>query len=258
MLPPVWTSHYSEPRRGSVPLLLALLLVCTAAFAQDKAPAGQPAFTQEVEQRVTALTNDLRKQNGLQPVQPEARLTETARAFAGYLANTGKLEHDADGTTPADRVKKRGYTYCLVAENLASEYNTAGFTVDTLSRNVVQGWRESPTHLGNMLQPDVTQIGVGVARSGKDGEYFAVQVFARPMSQAVKFQVTNRANAAVRYDYRKRSVTLAAKQTRTHESCVSGEIRIESPGLDLPTHPKNGGRYAIVESGKGTYRLKEE
>lgn len=214
-------------------------------------------MTEQTEQRVIALTNELRVKHALQPLAAEARLTETARAFAGHLAGSGKLEHDADGTTPAERVKKRGYSYCMIAENLASEFSSAGFTPETLARNVVNGWSESPTHRANMLQPDLTQIGVGVVRDPKDGEYFAVQVFARPMSHIVKFRVANRSNATVRYEYRKRAVTLAPRQTRTHESCVNSDLNVEKASADAAVRPRNGGRYAIVDAG-GALRITEE
>src|ERR1700682_3276267 len=164
--------NYSHPLHRSFILLLALLCVSAASAAPTP-----PAFTEDVETRVVTLTNDLRKQQGLQPVQPESRLTEAARYFAAYIAKTDKLDHDADGSTPADRVKKRGYGFCIIAENLSYEYAFAGFTPNRLSENFVRGWNESPTHRSNMLAPDVTQIGLGVAPGSKSGEYYAVQVF---------------------------------------------------------------------------------
>src|SRR4051812_26474131 len=142
--PPPLIAHYKDARALSLLLLLAIFIAGIATAAQDTAMPAPP-FAADVEQRVTALTNDFRKQNGLPPLEPESRLAETARYFAGYLATSGKLDHDADGATPPDRVKNRGYNYCAVAENLASEYSSAGFAADTLSRNLVQGWRDSPT-----------------------------------------------------------------------------------------------------------------
>ncbi|HET7160826.1 MAG TPA: CAP domain-containing protein, partial [Burkholderiales bacterium] len=114
---------------------------------------------EQSEQRVITLTNELRVKHALTSLSAETRLTQTARAYAAHLANTGKLDHEADGATPAERVKKRGYSYCMVAENLASEYSSAGFTADALARNVVEGWSESQTHRTNMLHPDLTHIG---------------------------------------------------------------------------------------------------
>jgi len=223
-MPPRLSVHYSDASRYAAPVVIFLLLLSVGAEAAEKdmRPSAKSTLTEQAEQRVIALTNELRSKNALAPLAAEARLTETARNFSAHLAKTGKLDHDADGSTPAERVKQRGYSYCMVAENLASEYRSNGFTADELARNVVTGWSESPSHRANMLQSDLTQIGVGISREPKDGEYFVVQIFGRPLGQPVKFSVTNRSNAAVRYEYRDRPLSIGAKQTRTHESCAGG------------------------------------
>lgn len=251
-------TDYSEVRSRALALLVLLMTLSGAAAAQDRAAAASGQFFEQVEQRVTALTNEFRRESGLQALEPEPRLAEAARYFAGYLARTGKLDHDADGAMPGDRVKKRGYAYCMIAENLASEYSSAGFKAEALSRNFAQGWRDSQTHRENMLLPEITQIGVGVARSEGDGEYFAVQVFARPLSSMLKFRVTNRSSSTVRYQFRKRTVTLAPRQGRLHESCVASDLRLETGGQDAAVRPRDAARYAITEAGRGIFRFQEE
>jgi uncharacterized protein YkwD len=250
-------SEAADYRQALRALAAVLLLLQLLLFALPFARAQQPSFNAEAEERVLALTNEFRAQNKLQPLQAESRLADAARYFAGYLASTGKLEHDADGTTPVDRVKKRGYVHCIVAENLGMEYSSGGFTPERLSRNFVEGWKQSPTHRANMLEPEITQIGVGVARAA-NGEYYGVQVFARPLAQMVKFRVANRTNATVRYEYRGRKVTLGPNNARNHESCVPGELNLDSSGQQVTLRPKDGGRYAVVESARGVYRIAEE
>jgi uncharacterized protein YkwD len=230
---------------------VVLLVAATCASAQSA------EFASEVEERVVTLTNDVRAKNGAQPLQAESRLADAARSFAAYIAGAGRLDHDADGTTPAERVKKRGYAYCIVAENLGMEYSSGGFTPERLSKNFIDGWMESPTHRGNILEPDITQIGVGVSRN-KAGEYYAVQVFARPLAQMTRFRIFNRANATVRYEYRKRGVTLGPRQGRNHESCVAGTVKLDSSGQEVSLQPKDGGRYAITQTAQGVYRIAEE
>ena len=41
--------------------------------------------------------------------------------------------------------------------------NSSGFTPKELADGFLEGWKQSPGHRKNMLDPDVTQIGVGVA-----------------------------------------------------------------------------------------------
>ena len=126
------------------------------------------------------LVNELRAERGLKPLEREARLDAAADYFAGYLAATDKLDHLADGNTPATRVRQRGYGYCAIAENIAYEYDSRGYTPERLARNFVDGWRNSPTHRANMLNPALTETGIGIARNAKN-EYYAVQVFGRPV-----------------------------------------------------------------------------
>jgi uncharacterized protein YkwD len=155
-------------------LIAALLVAAWPARAQT-----EPGFNERVEARVLALVNELRMERGLKPLERDRKLDAAAEYFGGYMASAGKLEHGADGSTPAARVKQRGYAYCVVSENIAYEYSSRGFTAERLAHTFVDGWRDSPTHRDNILDPEVTQTGLGVARSEK-GEYYAAQLFARP------------------------------------------------------------------------------
>lgn len=170
------TAHYSLRALCALALsalLLSLMLAAPRARAQDA------IFTQQVEARVLALVNDLRTEHGLPALQRESTLDQTADYFAGYMARTERLDHRADGATPAGRVKQRGYVYCNLSENIAMEYSSRGFAAETLARDLVEGWRDSPTHRANILDRVATQTGVGISRNGK-GEYYAAQLFGRP------------------------------------------------------------------------------
>jgi uncharacterized protein YkwD len=109
-------------------------------------------------------------------------LEKAARDFALYMARTGEFDHDAGGTTPASRVKAAGYDYCRVAENIARHYSSRGFTTPGLAGELVEGWKNSPGHRKNMLQPDVTETGVAIAHRRHDGvdDFYSVQLFGRP------------------------------------------------------------------------------
>jgi uncharacterized protein YkwD len=161
-------------------LIAALLVGALSARAQT-----EPGFNERVEARVLSLVNELRMERGLKPLERERRLDAAAEQFGGYMASTGRLEHDADGRTPASRVRQKGYAYCVVSENIAYEYSSRGFSAERLARSFVDGWRESPTHRDNIFDPEVTQTGLGIARNDK-GEYYAAQLFARPVLEGAK------------------------------------------------------------------------
>ena len=92
-------------------------------------------------------------------------LTDAARDFAAYMARTSRYGHTADGSRPADRAASHGYEYCVIAENIAYAFNSDGYTTEELGKTFVEGWKHSPGHRRNMLDPDVAETGVAVARS---------------------------------------------------------------------------------------------
>jgi hypothetical protein len=116
------------------------------------------------EKMILSQTNAFRKQQQLDALKPNAKLNETAQDFADFMARTGKYGHTAAGKRPSERVGNHGYAYCLVAENIANQFRSTGFTADGLAKAFVSGWRNSPEHRKNMLDPDVTDIGVAIAR----------------------------------------------------------------------------------------------
>lgn len=172
------TAHYSL-RALCALTLLVLMLGSSPGLAQE---AG---FTQQVEAHVLALVNDFRAEHGLQQLQRESRLDQTADYFAGYMARTERLDHRADGATAGVRAQQRGYVYCDLAENIAMEYSSRGFAAEALARNLVEGWRESPSHRANILDRVATQTGLAIARNVK-GEYYAAQLFGRPPAPGAK------------------------------------------------------------------------
>ncbi len=152
------------------------------------------------EVAIVAQTNAFRREERLAPVVRNAALDQAARLFAAYLAKTGRFAHEADGRQPADRVKASGYQYCTVAENLALNLDSRGFTAEKLSGEAIEGWKNSPGHRKNILLPDVTEIGVGVARApDADPKFLSVQLFGRPSSLTFEFRVANRSGSAITY-----------------------------------------------------------
>ena len=131
------------------------------------------------ELAIIAATNAFRRDERLGPLTRNAALDQTAKLFASYLAKSGRFAHEADGRQPADRAKASGYRYCTVAENLALNLDSRGFTAEKLSSEAIQGWKESPGHRKNMLLRHVTEIGVGVAQApGGDPKFLSVQLLA--------------------------------------------------------------------------------
>ena len=209
-------------------------------------------------------TNAFRAKEGKSRVEPNAKLTAAAKYFADYMAGSDRYGHTADGKQPADRAEKHGYEYCIVLENIAYRYRASGFTTDDMGTGFFTGWRESPGHRKNMLDPEITETGVAIARSEKTGHYYAVQMFGRPKSKAIEFKITNQARVAVTYQIGEESYTLEPRSIRTHTRCRPADLILEpadkkadSKSKPEVVRPVNGDRLLVTQDKSG-YRLRKE
>jgi len=144
----------------------SLLLV---AFALPLVAAAQPPA--EVK-KLLDLTNAEREKNKLPPLKLAGQLVEAAQTHTAAMAKAGKLDHDLDGVTLPDRLKKVGYLYSKAAENIAQG-------PDVPPEVLFKGWIESPLHKANLLSDEYTEIGIGWDKTAK-GDCYATQVFGKP------------------------------------------------------------------------------
>jgi uncharacterized protein YkwD len=133
-------------------------------------PSGQEA-PGALDQEVVEAHNRVRAEHKLSPLKVNAQLTEAARGHARDMAEHQKLSHEgSDGSTTAQRVKKRGYRYQEVGENIA--------TAETVDQ-VMRAWLDSPGHRKNILEPQFTEVGVAMVPDAEGNRYWCVD-FARP------------------------------------------------------------------------------
>ncbi|MEM8554446.1 MAG: CAP domain-containing protein [Pseudomonadota bacterium] len=126
------------------------------------------------DELMASLINAARAREALGFVNYDARLDRAAQLHAADLAARRVLSHGSgpDNTlTVGDRVTAQGYTWSLVAENVAFNQR------DT--EDVFQAWMTSDGHRANILAPGITHFGFGGA-SNDMGPYWA-QVFAAPL-----------------------------------------------------------------------------
>jgi len=208
----------------------------------------------KTEIAIVEMTNAFRKEMRLGEVKPNAALTAAARAFAEYLARSGKFAHEADGRQPAERAEAQGYRYCSISENLAMNLDSRGFEARALAKEAVEGWKNSPGHRANLVRPDVTEIGVGVARApDRDPKFISVQLFARPMGGKLEFRIENRSGVVVKYTLGSEAHTVPPRTVVTHTSsgCEPAALAFESPaGEARRFEPRSGDRY-VAKPGAG-------
>ncbi len=231
-------------------LCAACLTLLAASSASSQSDDRTSADLVQVGRLILQGTNALRTSRGAAPATPNARLQQAAREFAQYMARTGRYSHEADGRQPWERAGARGYAYCMVSENIAFQFDSRGFRTEELARRFVTGWEDSPGHRRNMLDPDATEIGVGLAQS-TGGRYYAVQLFGRPQSMRMAFRIANRSPRTVSYRLGDERFQLAPRMVRAHQQCRPHALTFRLPGANQPTtvQPTDGGSYAVEGSG---------
>ena len=101
-------------------------------------------------------------------------------------------------------------------------------------------------------------LGVAVARSDKTGYYYAVQMFGRPKSLAVRFTIANDSDAAAEYRLGEQTFTLSPRYTRTHTRCRPPEVTFQFSGeKERPLKPADGDQF-VVTGRDGNYQVKKQ
>jgi uncharacterized protein YkwD len=89
------------------------------------------------------------------------------------MAEHHRMEHEgSDGSTAADRVKRQGYVYLNVGENIAQGQKTV--------QEVMTTWMNSPRHHANIMNERFTEMGAGFVPDDKGKIYWCVN-FGRPV-----------------------------------------------------------------------------
>ncbi len=214
-------------------------------------PIALPDMPQ-TEAAIMQMTNAFRAENRLGAVVPSARLQTAAKAFADYLARSGAFAHTADGRQPAERATAAGYQYCIVAENLAMHQSNRGFETVDLAQRAVEGWKNSPPHRANLLQPHVTETGIGIARSGDTNpKFLTVQLFGRPSSFKYSIAIENISGAAVSYLIDDQKNTIADAMHVTHTACVPHELTFDIGKVTSKYQARDGETFVIARGPDG-------
>ncbi len=123
-------------------------------------PADPPPASPNTSQtdQVVAIANTVRQDAGCGPLSVEPALTAAAQGHASDMADRGYFSHDTpEGVTFDRRIRNAGYSR-PGAENIARGARTA--------EDVMQMWMDSPGHRRNILNCDLSTIGVGLDRDG--------------------------------------------------------------------------------------------
>jgi len=122
-----------------------------------------------VDNPIITYTNQVRINNGLDPLLPNKELTIAANAKVYDMIDKQYFNHiSPDGKTPWTFIVDSGYEYSKAGENLAVGFNN--YT------DVINAWMKSQSHRDNILKAEYENIGIGIARGVLDGKEVLVIV----------------------------------------------------------------------------------
>lgn len=157
--------------------LLALLLALSHSHALDLLRTYPPiAASPNEEQALLHHTNQARRNAGLPTLQHDEALALAARHHSHEMLELDYVAHESprpENRSPRERAARAGAIMTGVGENLAWLSNPLD-----VGAQAVSGWLDSPGHRQNLLNPDFTHVGFGVARNQR-GQVWITQVLGR-------------------------------------------------------------------------------
>jgi uncharacterized protein YkwD len=128
---------------------LILLLTLAGAVPAPAAAARPEAVAERSDafvQQLAELINQYRLDQGLQPLLPAAELASLADEHSEAMASQRVLTHDGFRARHA----RSGSKVCV--ENLGWNHRSP--------QALLEGWRQSPSHHRNLLNPKVARVGI--------------------------------------------------------------------------------------------------
>ena len=144
-----------------LPILMVFALpLLNPVLGFDAVPVIVPADL--FSRQVVELTNRERQAKGLRPLKRQITIREAAQWLADDMVKKSYFSHtDSLGRDFSTRLRDFGYENASVmAENI-------GLGAPDPAK-AVANWMKSPGHRTNILNPELTEIGVGYAYKGTD------------------------------------------------------------------------------------------
>lgn len=124
----------------------------TPVSARCPTPARSDADTQ----RMVSLVNAQRATHGLPALRTSGKLARAAQAHACDNAVRVSYSHyGSDGSDLGMRLRRVGYRLSTAAENTGLGFSDP--------EQLVSYWMKSPGHKANILNPNITELGLGQA-----------------------------------------------------------------------------------------------
>lgn len=162
----------------AISIFILLFLLIKVIFSFNLILVKQSSLFADVSsQEIFHLTNETRQQFGLSPLKENPLLNQAAQYKAADMLKNSYFSHySPTGISPWYWIEQAGYDYYYAGENLAMNF------LD--SKEVIQGWFNSPTHRDNLLNANYQEMGIAVISGDFNNEginrILVVQLFGSP------------------------------------------------------------------------------
>lgn len=124
--------------------------------------AAADAATTRLERQLFTLINAARASHGVAPLTWSAASADAARCHSEEMAAAGELSHtSAAGLDVGQRLEQERIRWSRAAENVA-----AAPSIESAQRMMMSEPPHRQNHRANILDPDLTRVGIGIVRSG--------------------------------------------------------------------------------------------
>jgi uncharacterized protein YkwD len=155
---------------ANFPLYAGITAPTSVTLATGADESGEP---EDVAARLFALLNDARSSVGAGSLTRADELDAISLAHSRDMVENEFVGHHSPSTGGApDRVRRAGLESGLILENIGRGYSAT---------EIHRGLMSSPGHRANILNPDVSHVGVGVVAEaeGDRRAFVATEVFLR-------------------------------------------------------------------------------
>jgi uncharacterized protein YkwD len=153
----------------------ATLAVCGAGLAAAAPAAADDCANANAEPDDVSLAayaaalvcevNEQRQAFGRPALSPQRNLDAAAGWHSQDMVGKGYFGHsEPDGDTLLDRLERAHYIPVRSDRWAAGENLAAGNASEGTPASIAEGWMNSSEHRYNLLDPDFTGVGIGVAR----------------------------------------------------------------------------------------------
>lgn len=220
--------HALHPKRiafhAAAAILMKLIIVIVVFLIPVEAWLTPDILTEQAKE-IIKLTNQIRSRLNLGLLAENSLLNQAAAAKTEDMLIKQYFSHSGpDNRSLANWLKDSGYNYKFAGENLALGFASAA--------EVVNGWSRSKTHYNNIIDPQFSEIGVGLA-AGLYHDYdttFVAQLFGAPPAPALAISPT--AATAPKISARPKYFTAKIAETTAYPAADILSKKITEPLLE--------------------------